>query len=192
MLLFRRKNAVQTLCFLSCLSHIAIKTYCPWHGNCKAGACKPILTFPQSTSLFHIGEQSLWKNAWPLFLWTICVTEKNARVWFFLLPLVLQEKANSPQKLWAEKRLYNTCVCVCIWCGHLDPQVHFELSCTIKSHQADAVNSWDWGGNSKTALALKGWLQNRWDASLGWQSPRPRTRLNHDDQSTVASTRNSK
>lgn len=112
MLLFRRKNAVRTLCFLSCLSHIAIKTYCPWHGNCKAGACKPILTFPQSTSPFHIGEQSLWKNAWPLFLWTICVTEKNARVWFFLLPLVLEEKANSPQKLWAEKRLYNTCVCV--------------------------------------------------------------------------------
>lgn len=110
--------------------------------------------FPQSTSLFHIGEQSLWKNAWPLFLWTICVKGKNARVWFFLLPL-LPEKKPTALKSSGQKNTYIIRVCVCIWCGHLDPQVHFELSCTIKSHRADTVNSWDWGGKQQNSSCIK-------------------------------------
>lgn len=41
----------------------------------------------------------------------------------------------------------------------------------------------------KTALALKRRPQNRWDALLCWQNPRPKIRLHHDDQSTMDSTR---
>lgn len=143
--------------------------------------------FPWSTSLFHIGEQSLWKKCLTFgFMDHLrygkkchCVIPLTTRYW---------RKSQQPSEPLARTGLCKACVCVCVCIryGYLYPQVQFELSCTINSHQADIVNLRDW---RKDSSGIKRRPQNRWDALLYWQSPRPKTRLHHDDQSTVDSTR---
>lgn len=114
-----------------CLPLTAIKTYCPWRGDCKEGAVKVFFSLNRPPVLLSAEQSKQYSN-------------KKSDIWFYR-PYGKKSKCNSSSTSRAKKKLKvweSECAtdALSMWEGYLYPPVQFELPATVNRSQADTVN----------------------------------------------------